>query len=137
MRLNNLKWFDFITQLGIGVNEEPYVYGKGYESGYKMNLLTIAKSEQLRSRLLKLGIEQYAQTSWESHCKDDNVRLRASSSVDSAVLGKLNKGNKFTVIGHTYSFVSLPDGTRGRWVNIVIGDKKYWIWSSYVWEYER
>jgi len=84
-----------------------------------------------------LGVQQISNSSWDSHCKDDNVRLRESFSLTSNVLGKLSKGDEFKVIGHTFAFYLLPDGSTGRWVNILYKGNKYWIWSAYVWEYER
>ena len=88
---NKIDWVKLLINSGVNVNDEAYVYGKGYESYYRMNLLSIASDDKMADLLKKSGINTIASIAWDSYCKDDNVRLRASYSINSEVIGKINQ----------------------------------------------
>lgn len=137
VRRGKAAWIDFILAAGATLTEAAYVYPKGYESNYRMNLLSIAPTAEIAAKLLSLGVERFAAVEWDSSCTGVDARARAEPSVDAKVLGYIPKGATIRVLGHTYAFYTLADGRTGRWVKVRWKGMECWMWSEYVWEYER
>jgi hypothetical protein len=61
----------------------------------------------------------------------DSVRLRENSDVKSKIISLLKKGDKVTVLGHTFDMPTIND-SKSYWFEVSIDNKSGWIFGQFL-----
>jgi hypothetical protein len=134
---NKIDWVKHIIQLGGNFQSSDGVYPRNYSEPYSMNLLSIASS-QIQEYLINIGIEKNGtiEPPYDSHCMDNDVNVRIEPTKEAKVLFKLQKGDKFQIIGNTFIKYAI-NTSKNYWVKIKINGTIGWIFGDYVYIYHE
>ena len=126
------EWAQAFLDAGASLDTK-YVRPAMDEVGYPDNLYTIspgkAMDDFLASRKLTslFVLDEPAPGS----CNDDDVRLRSAPGAQGEVIGKLMKGDKFSVIASTCKKDTIG-GFKGSWVEVSYKGQKGWVFQQFV-----
>lgn len=129
---DDLPWTKAFLDAGASLDTEYVEYQKG-GGGYPKNLFTVSKSKAmddlLASRKLKTAF--VLESPADGSCNDDNVRMRSEPGTQGAVLAKLMKGDKFSVLASTYKRDTIGDYP-GCWVKVSFKGQVGWVFQQFV-----
>jgi hypothetical protein len=129
---DDIKWAQAFLDAGASLGTGNVESVKGGET-YPVNLFTISKSKAMDDFLAgkDLSTVFVLASPVDGSCNDDNVRLRSGPSAQGAVLAKLMKGDKFSVLATTYKRDTIDDYP-GHWVKISHKGQIGWIFQEFV-----
>jgi hypothetical protein len=129
---DDIKWAQAFLDAGADLNTE-YVEGKKGGGGYPANLFTISKSKAMDDFLAgkKLKTLFVLESPAEGSCNDDNVRMRSEPGTQGAVLAKLMKGEKISVLAVTFKRDTVGDCT-SCWVKVSCKGQIGWVFQEFV-----
>jgi hypothetical protein len=129
---DDLAWTKSFLDAGADIDTSYVEYQKG-GGGYPKNLFTISKSKAMDDFLAgrKLKTVYLLESPADGSCNDDNVRMRSEPGTQGAVLAKLMKGDKFSVLASTYKRDTIGDYP-GCWVKVSFKGQVGWVFEQFV-----
>ncbi len=123
----------------ICVSYEDKNFGKSYQT--TCNLLSYARSDEMKKLLLDAGIKTYIPYTRDfektTYVIDDKVNIRDSAGLSGKKVGQLNNGDKVEVLGVDAAMYTI-DNYHGHWINIkYAGGKTGYIFEKYLYQFEQ
>ena len=114
-------------------------FGKSYQT--TCNLLSYARSDEMKKLLLDAGIKTYIPYTRDfektTHVTDDKVNIRDSAGLSGKKIGQLNNGDEVEVLGVDAAMYTI-DNYHGHWINIKYADGKTgYIFEKYLYQFEQ
>lgn len=114
-------------------------FGKSYQT--TCNLLSYARSDEMKKLLLEAGIKTYIPYTRDfektTRVTDDRVNIRDSAGLSGKKIGQLNNGDEVEVLGVDAVMYTI-DNYRGHWINIKYADGKTgYIFEKYLYQFEQ
>ncbi len=114
-------------------------FGKSYQ--VTRNLLSYARSDEMKKLLLDAGIKAYIPYTRDfektTYVIDDKVNIRDSASLSGKKIDQLNNGDEVEVLGVDAAMYTI-DNYRGHWINIKYANEKTgYIFEKYLYQFEQ
>ncbi|MDD6488036.1 MAG: SH3 domain-containing protein [Spirochaetales bacterium] len=114
-------------------------FGKSYQT--TCNLLSYARSDEMKKLLLDAGIKTYIPYTRDfektTYVIDDKVNIRDSAGLSGKKIGQLNNGDEVEVLGVDAAMYTI-DNYHGHWINIKYADGKTgYIFEKYLYQFEQ
>lgn len=114
-------------------------FGKSYQT--TCNLLSYARSDEMKKLLLDAGIKTYIPYTRDfeknTYVIDDKVNIRDSAGLGGKKIAQLNNGDEVEVLGVDAAMYTI-DNYHGHWINIKYADGKTgYIFEKYLYQFEQ
>jgi hypothetical protein len=98
---------------------------------YPYNLLSLAKTKDLKEYLLQKGVAETIEiNNWKLDSIDDSINLRDAPNKSGKIIGKISKGEKGIIL-KVFIYSSVIDGQNGYWIYVKFAEKEGWTFSAY------